>query len=93
MHTVPVLALVPERGLVLEWGLRWYKGHCPVLELGVQFRNWDIRTTQFRNWTSFLVPGPELGQIRPVPELGQATVPVPELGRCQLGAQHIQGMI
>ena len=37
------------------------------------------------------MPGP--GQIRPVPELGLANVPVPELGRCQLGAQHIYHLV
>ena len=76
-------------GTSAEMGIKVVQGHCPVLALGAKFQNWAPHTTQFRNWASFLVPVLELGQIRPVPELGQATVPVPELGRCQLGAQHI----
>ena len=72
---------MPEWGLVLKWGSRWYNGHCAVLALGTQFQNWVPHTTQFQKWASFLVPVPELGEFVPVLEWGHFTVPVPELGK------------
>jgi hypothetical protein len=83
------MAPVPELGVVRKRESRWYKSQCLVLALGTQCQNWDIAKSQCQNWVPSFRTEPEWGRICPGLALGLCSTPVPALGRCQVGHQHL----